>query len=257
MNDNLTIQQLLDDVLLQKVDRTSAEKSMTALGIQDPAMEIDVHFAAAKAIQRHNIIQQVQSVHQRYAQAPSTILKERKTATVRPMRPITFILRVAAAAVLIMGLFIGYEYTNTNSNQIYSSVYQSYEVNTSRSAVEKIPTHQMLEQFSKKDYAAVIYTYKSLTNTNNREKFLTAYAYHETKEYAAAIDLLQQILIHNQQSNTRLYNDEAEFYLGLSYLKINDIENSLLYFEPIIADPEHTFHNRFSRWTLIKLKWLK
>lgn len=257
MNDNLTIQQLLDDVLLQKVDRTSAEKSMAALGIEDPALEIDVHFVAAKAVQRHNIIQQVQFVHQRYTHASSTTLQETKKATVRPMRPITFILRVAAAAILIMGLFIGYEYTNTNSNQIYSSVYQSYEVNTSRSIVEEIPTHKMLEQFSNKDYAGVINTYKTLAVTNNREKFLTANAYHETKEYKAAINLLQQILLYNQQSNSQFYNDEAQFYLGLSYLKMNDIKNTLKYFEPIAADADHTFNNRFDKWTLIKLKWLK
>lgn len=257
MNDNFTIQQLLDDVLQQKVDRTAAEKSMAALGIEDPALEIDTHFAAAKAIQRHNIIQQVQSVHQRFTQVPSVTQQETKQAPVVAMRPLRFILRIAAAAILIMGLFIGYEYTNTNSNQIYSSLYQSYEVNTSRGTTDEIPTHQMLQQFSDKDFAAVINTFKNLPVTNNREKFLTAYAYHETQEYTTAINLLQQILTYNQQSNTRFYNDEAEFYLGLSYLKMKDIDKTLAYFEPIAADPDHTFHNRFSRWTLIKLKWLK
>lgn len=256
MNDNFTIQQLLDDVLLKKVDRTSAEESMAALGVEDPALEIDTHIVAAKAIQRNNIIQQVQSVHQRFALASLTTLPETKEVKVVPMRPITFILRVAASAILIMGLFIAYEFTNTNSNKIYSSVYQSYEVNTSR-GIEEIPTHKMLEQFSNKNYAEVINTYKNLAVTNNREKFLTAYAYHENKEYKAAVNLLQQILLYNQQSNSRLYNDEAQFYLGLNYLKMNDIKNTLKYFEPIAADPDHTFNNRFDRWTLIKLKWLR
>lgn len=258
MNDNFTIQQLLDDVLLQKVDRTDAEKTLAALGVDNASFEIDTHFAAAKAIQRQKIIEQVQAVHQKFTSAETvTTVPEKAIEKLAPVHPLRWILRVAAAVILMMALFIGYEYTNTSSSQIYSSVYQSYEVNTSRNNAEELPTHQMLEQFKSKDYAAVINTFKTLGVTNNREKFLTAYAFLETQKYTAASNLFKEILQYNQQTNTKLYNDEAEFYAGLSYLKMNNIKTSLQYFEPIAADPDHTFHKRLNKWTLIKLKWLK
>lgn len=259
MNDNVNIQQLLDDVVHQKIDRATAEKTLTELGVENASIEVDAHLAAAKAIQRHNIIQQVQSVHLRFNDQTNHTKTNSSPSTIPvvKMTPLQFIVRVAASAILIMGLFIGYEYASTTNNDIYSAVYQPYEVNTSRSSTAEIPTHNMLELFRNKDYAAVIKTFETLNKTNNREKFLTAYALHEKAQYAEAVKLLESILQYNKENNSKLYNDEAEFYLGLNFLKMNNAEKAIQYLSPIAADSDHTFHERVGKWTLIKLKWLK
>jgi tetratricopeptide (TPR) repeat protein len=113
-----------------------------------------------------------------------------------------------------------------------------------------------IQQYKDKDYKAVIKTWQSLRGANNREKFLAASAFHETGDYQQAVNVLQQIVQNNSQTGNRLYNDEAEFYLGLSYLKMKNNKAAYNYFKKIRDNPNHTFHERVSRWTITRLKWL-
>lgn len=258
MKNELYIEQLLDDYLQQKLPRTDASLLLRQEGVADADTEIDLHHAAAIALQRYSLLQQVQNVHRQFSpqQNGVTVYKPGMNPKVVNMNPVKWFLRIAAAVILVAGIWFGYLYNSTTSTTLYAEIYQSYNVNTERANVEEITPHNMIQEFKEKNYTAVIETYRSLSLSNNREKFLAAIAYQETGNSPEAITLLNQVLQFNKQQKGRLYNDEAEFYLALNYLKTKKAKHAIPLFQKIYDDPDHTFHERIRKTTLKKMKWL-
>jgi TolA-binding protein len=259
MNNNLQIDILLDKLLNNGIARNEVTAALHKEGITDTEQEIDLHFAAAKALQRHSVFLQVQSVHQQFINnhIKENLSEVPKTQPAKVIRitALKWMMRIAATVIIFIAVWFAYQYGNTSSGRLYSEIYQPYNVNTDR-GMGDIVTHNMVQEFKDKQYNAVIKTYESLSVSNNREKFMAAYAYHQTTDYNQAIILFQQILAYNIQNNTRLYNDEAEFYLGLSYLKMKHVKDATAIFQAIYSNPNHTFNERVSEWMITKLKWL-
>lgn len=251
MNNELYINQLLDEYIQHKLSRKDAAAELAQQGVPDAEFELDLHTAAVTALKQGMVLQQVKNVHQQFLQQkqPARVFQLKKS--------IAWMLRVAAVFLIALGAWFTYQYTNISSEKIYTEIYQAYNVNTDRAAIGEIVTHQMVEQFKAGDFPAVIKTYQGIPATNNREKFLTAIAFQETGNYSKAVPLLEQLIKENEEKQSRLYQDEAEFYLGLNYLKIknNDAANRL--FKKIHDDPGHTFHERISQSVLRKMKWLR
>lgn len=259
MSKELYIAQLLDDYLQQNLPRTDVILLLQKQGIEDAESTIDLHQAAVISLQRYSILKQVRKVHRNFlpeqtdtnASAP-----EVKTKIVK-INPARWFLRAAAAVILLAGGWFVYLYNNTNSSTIYAEIYQPYNVNTDRANVEEIIPHNMVQEFKEKKYSTVTEIYRNLSSTSNREKFLAAVSYQETGNNAEAINLLTQILAFNQQQRSRLYNDEAEFYLALNYLKTKNTKQAILLFKKIHNDPGHTFNERIRKTTLRKMNWLQ
>jgi tetratricopeptide (TPR) repeat protein len=260
MSNELYIDKILDDYLLGQMTRANAETLLRQEAVADTSTVIEMHQLAAVALQQYNVLFQVGKIHAEFVsadriKAPETFKKT--TGRVMYLKPLKWVMRVAAIFILIAGGWFGYQYSITSSDNLYSEIYQPYNVNTDRGAFEEIVPHNMIQQFKDKDYAAVIATFKTLAVTSNREKFLTATAYSGIGDYKNSLDLLSQILAYNQSQGTRLYNDEAEFYTGINYLKMKNGKAALPWFQKIYDDPAHTFHERVNKWTITRLKWLK
>ena len=86
---------------------------------------------------------------------------------------------------------------------------------------------------------------------------VAAFAYMELNNYEAAIPLLDGVIRSNGITGNKLYQDEAEYYLALSYLKAKRIEQSYQLFNKIYADDEHTFNGRVDKWFMMRLQWLR
>lgn len=258
MNNELYIEQLLDDYLLQKKPLTDTAFLLQQQGIGDAVAEIELHQAAAISLQRYSIFKQVQSVHRHFLPTQSGIHANTPVtkASVVNMNPVKWFLRIAVAIILVLGIWFAYLYNSTTSTTLYAEIYQPYNVNTDRANIEEIIPHNMVQEFKEKNYKVVIKTYEGLGTTNNREKFLAAVSYQEIGQNAEAINLLNQILEFNRQQQSRLYNDEAEFYLALNYLKTKNIKQAIPLFTKLYNDPGHTFHERIKKSTLKKMEWL-
>lgn len=253
MNNPVEIDNLLDDMLKNKTNRQDTEAFLRRQQVENPAFEIDLHIAAAKALQRYMVLEQVRLVHKDFTL--SFQLHGNSIKLVKP-RIMTRIVQVAAILILAVGGWLFYQYSTTNSTALYNSIYQPYHVNTER-GIEDIITHNMVNDFKTGNFNDVIAIFESLPEANTREKFLAAYAYHHSTKYELAARLFNEIIAQNKTAETRLYNDEAEFYLALSYLKTNDIKAAVQLFDKIRSTPDHTFHERISAWTLTRLKWLQ
>lgn len=245
MNDHTDIDNLLDDMFKNKTSRPEIEELLHHQNIGDAAYAIDLHMAAAKALQRFKVQQQVLLVHNDFVQ------KAPRTITFNSM-----VIRIAASVLLLVSGWFIYTYSTTNSTALYKKIYQPYHVVTDRGDVDPL-THNIVNQFKAGNYAEVVKTYESLTISNNREKFLAGYASHQLGQYETSINLFNLILENNRQTNSRLYNDESEFYLALSYLKLNNVKSAFPFFKKISQGSNHTFHERVNSWTLTRLQWLQ
>ncbi len=262
MNDNLPIENLLDDLLKNNISKTEAVASLEKENVQDAdaQIQIDLHFAAAKSLQRYSILKQVQLVHNEYIAAKAGPAPDSNASIpklkLKKIEPIKWMLQIAASILLLLGAWFTWQYSNTSSSNLYSEIYQPYNVNTDR-GMGDLKIHNMVPAFKDENYIEVIKIFETLSTSNNREKFLAAYSYHVTNNYKKSLAIFQQVLAYNKQNNTRLYNDEAEFYIGLAYLKLDDCKSAFQIFERIRSNPSHTFHERINEWTLRRLKWLK
>lgn len=245
MNYNTEIDNYLDDMFTKKNSRAETETLLQLQNVSDTAYAIDLHLAAAKALQRFKVMEQVHLIHSEFVRKPRGLVKI-----------ITIAMRVAAFVLLAVGGWFFYTYSTTNSASLYQKIYQPYHVNTDR-GVEDALTHNMVNEFKAGNYAAVVKSYESLPVSNNREKFLAGYASHQLGQYETSINLFNLILENNRLNNSRLYNDESEFYLALSYLKTNNVKSAFPFFRKIGQSPNHTFHERVNSWTLTRLRWLQ
>lgn len=260
MNNELYIGQILDEYVLRKLTREEAVTELNRQGVSNAVYELELHLAAAVALRKGSVLQQVKNVHQQFLQAQQEKISSRNSTTARVIslkQSLKWISRVAAVVFIIAASWFTYTYSTTTSKSIYAEIYQPYNVNNDRASIDEIVPHNMVLQFRSKDYAAVIKTFGDLSLTNNREKFLTAIAYQETGSYSKAISLFEQVLKVNQEKQSRLYNDEAEFYLALNYLKVKNTDAAIALFRKIYDDPGHTFQERVSKASLRKMKWLK
>lgn len=256
MNNSVHIDTVLDELLLNKITRADAITVLESEAVTDALEEIELHYAAAKLVQRYNTLQQVQQVHTKYTKQPLAAAKQTAAKTqIIKLPMVKWALRTAATVIIILSTWFAYQYATTNSSQLYSEIYEEYNPNTDR-GIGTLHTHDMVKQFKAGNFTAVINTYNNLETSNNREKFMAGYAYMKNGDNKNAVTLFTQILEFNKKSQSRLYNDEAEFYAGLCFLQLKNIQNALAIFTSIRNNPDHTFYTRVSKWTITRLKWL-
>jgi TolA-binding protein len=254
MNLDLHTDEILDSLFHGKISRTEAVRKLELEEVGDTSECISMHEAAIKAIQRHQIQLQLSAVHQEYK---SRITEHpAQKAKVLPLRlPWKWVLRAAVAVILMVSVWFVYQYTSVSSEKLYSELYQPYYPNTSRGEVPA--SHNMVGEFRNKNYKGVIGIFEGIASPSNREYFLAACAYLETGNYRASVNGFEKILSHNKQSGSRLYNDEAEFYIGLSHLRLKESAAARNYFEKIYEDKNHTFHDRVTKKVMKQLRWLR
>jgi len=252
---NPDIDSLLDDLLKGSISAEVLKKELEDDPLINPDTEIEAHFAAAKAIRRYAVVSKVQSFHRSFLDELSTSSPVQPESPVRKMDLLKWTMRVAAVFFIVIGGWLAFEYNQNSSTGIYKEIYQPYNLNTDR-GIGDISAHNMVQDFKELKFDKVIEAFEELEKSNQREKFLAGYSYLETGNFGKAIIQFNEILADNKEQGQRLYNDEAEYYLGLSYLKLHDISKAIDILEKIQSNPDHTFHEKVTKWTLRKLKWL-
>lgn len=256
MSNNLQTDIILDNFLKGNITREVTCAQLEENGVTDAREEIVLHIAAATAIIQYNIQTQVSQVHQLYAAAPARQPEAPGRGSKAPVRSLVkWSLRIAAVCTTAICAWFAYQYTQTNSQNLFSETYQPYNINTLRS--NQPAPHPLAEDFKKGNFSGVIGTFRTLAAPDNRERFLAGFALLETGRYTEAAEQFNLIIKNNISQNSRLYNDEAEYYLALASLKLKNNSEARHLFKKIYNEPEHTYHNRVNKWLLTRLGWLK
>jgi tetratricopeptide (TPR) repeat protein len=248
---------LNSDLLVDYLDNylSPEEKNKVEAMIQKDATiesEYDNLLLAKSAIQYYGIKQQVASIHK---QVMADKIKELpKIASQTVVRKITkWSMRIAASLLVVMlGLGV-YQYATVSSDKLFAKNYSSYTLGVTRG---ETTVNLMEKSFQAKDYNAVINQYAALNTISQKENFLVAQAYLETKKYSRAIEFFNAVLEKNTVAKETIFNDDAEYFLAMSYLKNNDIKLAMPLFEKINNNTSHLYNDKVTNGFMRSLKLL-
>lgn len=161
-------------------------------------------------------------------------------------------LRVAVV-VLVLVLIAGIvQYNLLDRDRLYANHYSQYTLSIPRGdssiseAERAYRTHNMQQ---------VISLYES--RVQPQEHFLAGQAYLAVNEPQKAVAAFDAQLNANAALQFKPYQDDAEYYLALAYLKSGNTEKALPIFERIHRTEAHAYNEEVSGWFLTQLRWLK
>lgn len=187
---------------------------------------------------------QIQSVHKDYH-------KNRATSFVK-IKPATWWIGIAASLSLI--LLVGNFWIQKLPAQLIEERYISYEISTMRSS--EVPLRELENDFKNKAWASIL---SAVSNSSNNQSalFLAGVAAYELGDFEMADSYLNQVIQVNKEVNQKYFNDEAEYYLGLSLLKSKKYNDASVLFDKINSDKNHGYFGIFTDSDMLKLKFLR
>jgi tetratricopeptide (TPR) repeat protein len=247
MSDNPT--QLLIDHFDNSL-QSNGSPEMEQLISHDPATAQEWHVLnlAVDAVRDTALYEQVGDVKLAWL-AQQTVAIQPKRGTIRSIYRNT--LRVAACIFIITSGAAIFKYTTTSSSSLYNKYYSSYALSTSRGTATQ---DAMEEAYNSKNWTAVIALFHAAKEKTNQSYFLTGMANLELKKYDEAIDKFQQVIAANVQSGSDYFQDEAEFYLAMSWLGRNDVNEALPILEKIKDNKGHLYHDIVAKMSFTDLR---
>ena len=160
-----------------------------------------------------------------------------------------FSLRIAAILVMLMGITILYKYISVSSLSVYQKEYSNYEMVNVRG---EAANSNEVKAFLNKDWNQVIAANAAENSPSNQSNFLAGMAELQLNHFPLAVNLFQAVL--NARATDNSYQEEAEYYISLSYLRNHEVNKAIQMLNKIKADPNHTYYPLASKISGIDLK---
>jgi|SRR6185312_3254324 len=160
-------------------------------------------------------------------------------------------LRAAAIVLIITSSAFLYKYLSISSQSLYNRYYSSYDLNTSRGEGDEQP---IVKAYDAKDWSAVLSLAAAAKNKDNQGEFLSGMADLESKKYEDAISHFEQIVAVNAHAGTDYYQDEAEYYLAISWLAMGKVNEAMPILEKIRANAHHQYHEKVAKMSFFDLR---
>ena len=247
MSDNTKqlLEQYIDGVL-------SPEEAgnVEALLAADPIVqhEFQILQLAIEAVKYAGLKEQVAAIHHEMRSKQSN--KQSNTATVVSMARRT--MRVAAGLLFLVGAFGVYKYMAVTPQSVYNDYYQQYELGRTRGT----QSEQIETAFRNKEWNKVIEISNTQAQPDNKILFLSGAALLETGKTKEAINKFNTVIIANKRTGNDYYNDEAEYYLAISYIRNNEPDKASGILNSIKNNKSHLYYPVVSKHSQIDLKLL-
>jgi len=224
-------QQLVSDVALQQ--------------------EYDSLLMTREAVRYYGLQQKVKGIH-------SEVMQELK-APVRTISPIKRFVKisiaVAASILLLVGGYLAYNFFTLSPEKVFASNYKGYELSTLRN---NNPQETAAEKaFKEKNYAEIVRIHDAGEDHTQKGEFLCGIAALELKNNSKAISCFNEVIDANKKASAKIMNDDAEYYLSLSYIQNEDYDFALDLLRKIKNDPEHIYHEKVNAKLIREVKMLK
>jgi tetratricopeptide (TPR) repeat protein len=249
MSNNITPDMLIQylDNELPGQERLHVESQLAS----DPELQqqLEKLKLAQQAFKMYARRQHVSSIH-------AEMMKElpRKTAAKAPVRILRMAMR-AAALVLVLLVIAGLvQYSLLDANRLYRSQYGYYTLGTSRDAAG---VSALEKSYREHNTQQVIALYESNASKQPGDHFLAGQTYLSVNDPQKAIAAFEAQLKANEAVDLKPYQDDAEYYLALAWLRAGRTDKALPLFEKIHNQPAHAYHDQVSGWYLTKLRWLQ
>lgn len=250
MQNNYTMEEWLDAYSKGTITIDEVKARLSEADYNLFLAEAATHKTAVDIVQRYNLLQQVRSVHEAYM-AEKKPVKNNRVITLYMKR----ILQVAAIFIITAASGYTFIVSTTTREDLVQQLSREYYLQTNRTN-ETGNISAIVQEFNAKNFTAVITSFHQLNKPTSREYFLAGYAYLQTGAYSDAAGIFKKIIEKNKNTSERLYNDEAEYYLFLSYIQLKQYKDAYEYAKIISNDKYHTYYENINTWLLLKLKLL-
>jgi hypothetical protein len=250
------IDQILDEIIRGISSEEKLADFISDYTSEELISELQLHQAAAAAIQRNAVLSQVSGVHQSFLEKRNGFTADDHPDGTLVKRSLKFWWSAAAVLIIAPALFFMFIYITNSPQRLFASQYQTYRINVDRTS-GLVNNEPLARHYQDGKYSEAIRHFQALTSQGVRDKMIAAFAYMELNDYKAAVPLFDAVIRNNAATGQKLYQDEAEYYLALSYLKTKQVEQSYQLFNKIYVDGEHTFNGRVDKWFMMRLKWLR
>ena len=158
-----------------------------------------------------------------------------------------------AAAVILVVIAGGaiFKYVRLSSSSLYSEYYASYELNTSRGAAGQDAIDQA---FTARNWTEVLSLSADAKNSSNKSEFLAGMADLELKKFDDAIAHFEQVIASNTHSGQDYFEDEAEYYLAITWLAKRKVNEAMPILEKIRANKSHLYHDKVEKMSFSDLR---
>lgn len=256
MQDNFTnetnIEQLnmFMDGDMPAAELTQLEQLIAAnVNLQDRLENLQLAKSAIKSL---GMQQRIQALHTEYmatTKATATVIKPNFGSTVSK------VFRIAAVFVVVLLTYGIYQFSTTNTNNVFNDNYMAYQLPVNRGA-ETIATIDGL--YKSNNYTAVIANFTANNNKQQKDYFLAALSYLQTDNAAKAIENFSTLQQLNSKSNDKYFVEETDYYLALAYIKAGNITAAKKQLDIIKGNKQHLFYQKASEispLTLTMLTW--
>lgn len=251
MNNNYTQTEQLIQYLDGELE-TAARQDLEAKLASEPilAAELESLSLAQEAVRSYGLKSRIGDIHREMMN--EFAVDEAPVVRMTPARIFRYTARIAAILLVVVGAAVLFQYYTASNEQLFRDNFTPFALHTTRGAAP-----EALEQsYQKGDYVTVVGNYKNIASPSQAERFLYANAALQTSDAPAAIAALTALQEANKTAGTHAYEEDAEYYLALAYLKNNEAAKALPLLEKIHADTGHTYHDKVSGWMLRKAERL-
>lgn len=228
-------------------DQQKVEKQLT----EDPSLanELKNLQLAREAVKMYGMQEQVKTIHKEMMQE----LQPRVKVMNSKRRILRYSISIAASILLIAGLFFAYNLFTLSKEKVFASNYHTYELATFRdsSSAEK---SSIEKAFRDKQFKEVVGIVKADYTTE--EHFLRGISFLEIQNNASAINEFRSVVLSNKNTGSKLFEDEAEYYLALAYLRNGDYKSARELFQQIRNNPDHLYHDMITARLMRQVKML-
>jgi tetratricopeptide (TPR) repeat protein len=233
--------------LLSPLEAEMLEQKMAAN--EDLAREVENTRLSIAIVKTYGVREKIKAIH---AEEVSRAKKKNNTT-------ISFYAYRIAASLAFF--FIGFgiiKFLTTNEDNVYQQSYFPYTTEQTRSENKsgESLTERILGAYNAKDYDKVISLYENSNVQSPRATFLAASAYMEIEKFDLAVRGFEKVLQLNGERQLKLFQEDTEYYLALSYLKTNRPDDAFLLLKKIKEDESHAYHDKVTQWLFWEVRIL-
>jgi tetratricopeptide (TPR) repeat protein len=159
--------------------------------------------------------------------------------------------RAAACILVVASSAVIYKYVTVSSSSLYDRYFSTYALDISRGEGSE-PT--IVQAYNNKLWNTVLSLAGPTGTKDNQAEFLAGMADLQLNRCDDAITHFEQIIAANAQASTDYYQDEAEYYLAISWLACKKVNQAMPMLEKIKADPHHKYYPRVAKMSFFDLR---
>jgi tetratricopeptide (TPR) repeat protein len=163
----------------------------------------------------------------------------------------TRVIYALAVCIILFGLSAFYLNIKASRERLFTDNFHPYEPQIMRGAARR---SEIREAYTAGKMDSVIWEFKNLNSPIPEEYLLAGIAFLEKNQPEKAIETFKTLIQTNTNSKTDYFEDDAEYYLAMSYLSNQESEKAMPYFEKIKADPENRHYDDVSEWLILNVK---